>query len=50
MLPRVGGSALLWAIIAVTIRQGALETMHAHHFPPKPVWAEFWAETWRFIR
>ena len=34
MLPRVGGSALLWAIIAVTIRQGALETMHAHHFRP----------------
>jgi len=23
---------------------------NVHPFPPKPFWAEFWAETWRIIR
>jgi hypothetical protein len=32
-----------------TIWQNTFETTQAHHFPPKPVWAEFWAESWRFI-
>ena len=43
-----GGLSTLLCRTATSVAR-AWTTMW-HPFPPKPFWAEFWAETWRFIR